>query len=374
MDRTDALTVLLSDFAEAGLVGDHDRMQLLVLKAIRSLKGECPVVSRQLSEILSRFTGGESTLRGKKAGPPPADQEEGMALVRVENASDANEPVLPAATKKIVEQFIRERHDCLRLLSEGFGPPSSLLLMGLPGTGKTMLARWLARQLSIPFVVLDLATSVSSYLGKTGFNLRRSLDYAKSSPCLLLLDEFDAIAKRRDDTTDVGELKRIVNVLLKELESWPIHSVLVAATNHPELLDPAIERRFHVVLKLPLPGSEERLAIIQRSSGRFCDEMPPRLLDACAKVTKGISGSDLERLPQAAIRQHLVSGAPLSTTLVSEVQRGCRDHMDGGSVGVLIRAMQRASENKFKVRELADMFGKSVSTIQHHLKREVEDA
>ena len=84
----------------------------------------------------------------------------------------------------------------------------------------------------------------------------------------MLLDEFDAIAKRRDDISEVGNLKRIVNVLLKELETWPSHSVLIAATNHPDLLDQAIRRRFNVVLTLPMPGEDERAKILERAAGR----------------------------------------------------------------------------------------------------------
>ena len=374
VSRTDRLDAVLSELVEAGLVGDRERLQLLVLKAIRGLKDEYPEATRRLSEVLSKFTGSEGNLRWHKVGPPPADQDEGTALLQVENPADAPCPVLPAKVASRVEQFIRERKDSKHLVSEGFAPPSSLLVKGPPGTGKTMLARWLARQLELPLVSQDLATSVSSYLGKTGFNLRRSLDYARSSPCLLLLDEFDAIAKRRDDTTDVGELKRIVNVLLKELESWPLHSVLVAATNHPDLLDPAIHRRFHVVLDLPLPGLQERRKIMERASGRFLEAMSARLLDACAQVTEGASGSDLDCFVQAAIRQHLVTGSPLHETTVSELRRRCGEQLDGGKVGNLIRAVQHASGNAFSVRELAAMFGKSVSTIQHHLKRENADA
>ncbi len=184
MDRTNAVASLLSELAEAGLLGDRQRLELLLLKAIRSLKADCPDTAKQLGEILSRYSGNEAALRGPKVGPPPADQEEGMALLCVENVTDACQPVLPPHVTGRVQQFIRERKDCRHLISEGFAPPSSLLLKGEPGTGKTMLARWLARQLELPLVVQDLAISVSSYLGKTGYNLRRSLDYARSSPCL----------------------------------------------------------------------------------------------------------------------------------------------------------------------------------------------
>ena len=102
----------------------------------------------------------------------------------------------------------------------------------------------LASRIGVPLVSIDLASVVSSFLGTSGRNIRVAFDYAKSGQCVLLLDEFDALAKRRDDDTDIGELKRIVNVVLLELDRWPDTSLLVAATNHPQLLDPAVGRRF----------------------------------------------------------------------------------------------------------------------------------
>src|SRR5690606_32775240 len=104
-----------------------------------------------------------------------------------------------------------------------------------------------------PLLILDLASVMSSYLGRTGTNLRHVLDYAKSLDCVLLLDELDAIAKRRDDRGEIGELKRLVTVLLQQIDDWPPKSLLIAATNHADLLDPALWRRFDVTLEFPIP-------------------------------------------------------------------------------------------------------------------------
>ena len=225
----------------------------------------------------------------------------------------------------------------------------------------------MAKELGIPLVVLDLATSISSYLGKTGANLRRSLDYARSTPCLLLLDEFDSIAKRRDDASDVGELKRIVNVLLKELEEWPLHSVLVAATNHPEMLDPAIQRRFDVVAQLQLPGKSERLAILGISLGRHVQTLPENYLSAVASVLDGLSGSDVTTLSQGALRQHLVAKIPLAQCLAESVENQCSEGILKSNYGELIRSLK--TESGMTVRKIAEILGKGSSTIQYHLKK-----
>ena len=279
---------------------------------------------------------------------------------------------LPPEISETIEQFLRERQQTERLLAEGFMPPCSLLLTGAPGTGKSMLARSLARSLHLPFLVQDLATSISSFLGKTGLNLRRTLDYARNNPCVLLLDEFDAIAKRRDDASEIGELKRIVNVLLNELENWPLHSVLVAATNHPALLDPAIRRRFDVVIDLPLPGEIERGQILERAAGPISRELSSGLIQACAANLNGYSGSDLEAIMHAAVRAHLTKDVPLARSLVIQVQRG-KKGLENKAVGHLIRTLREQSSEEYSVRDLAALFERSASTIQHHLKKEMKN-
>ena len=149
---------------------------------------------------------------------------------------------------------------------------------------------------------IDLATVVSSFLGNSGRNIRASFEYAKSGPCVLLLDEFDTVAKRRDDDTDIGELKRIVNVVLLELDRWPDTSLLVAATNHPQLLDPAVGRRFDRRIEFELPGQLQRRRILDHLvAGADVDDH--EILDLATALTEGYTGSDLMRLWQRIRRR-----------------------------------------------------------------------
>lgn len=305
-------------------------------------------------------------MRLRAAGPPPADADAGLALLRIQPVDDAKEPILTHSTHSRIERFLIERIECDKLLKQGFAPPRTLLLQGMPGTGKTMLAKWMAFRLGLPLVVLDLATSISSFLGKTGSNLRRSLDYARATPCVLLLDEFDAIGKRRDDAGEVGELKRIVNVLLKELEDWPFHSVLVAATNHPELLDPAINRRFDVVIELSLPGEAERLAILQRACGQFTADFPDGFLLAISRCLEGCNGSEIDTLSQSVVRRHVIEGTELPLLFVDAVvsRKSSFRKEESASLSRLLK-----ETTNLTVREIGHVVGKSSSAVQYQLTK-----
>lgn len=352
--------------------GNRQRLELLSLNAIRSLKDESPDIADKLGTLLSKYSASGSSLRWHGAEPPPADTDAGLALVRIQPVGEALEPILKPAVREVIDRFLQERLECERLLREGFPPPRTILLRGAPGTGKTMLALWLARQLDLRLVSLDLATSISSYLGKTGGNLRRSLDYARAMPCVLLLDEFDAIGKRRDDATEVGELKRIVSVLLKELEEWPHHSVLVAATNHPELLDPAIHRRFDLTLEIPLPGPAEREAILTRACGQFSWTLPKGFLPALARTLGGQSGSDLETMTHAVVRRHVVREESLTRCFVEELEKRFPGRLAKKEFGALTKSLQETTD--LSVREIAALLGKSPSAVQYHLHKEEHDA
>lgn len=366
LDRTDLLRRCLNSVAESALAGNPNGVVLTVTKAVRDLRAADREVADRLGELLVA-AGAASGLRWAAAGPPPIDQDEGLSLLKAEPTDSASKPVLAPVSESALNSFLKTRLHADRLLAAGVLPPSSLLLSGPPGTGKTMTARWLARQSGLPMVTLDLSTSISSYLGKTGLNLRRTLDFARSKPCLLLLDEFDAIAKRRDDRDEVGELKRVVNVLLKELEDWPCQGILVAATNHPELLDVAIARRFDLSITFELPDIATRARLLRELASPFLDSLPKRTVAAFAQACDGSSGSALRTITHRAICQHVIEELPMERCLVEVLMQCQPEAARSSAIGELVRAFDGSGLTR---RELAKMFGKSVSTIQHHLNHQ----
>ena len=190
--------------------------------------------------------------------PMPLDQDSRLELLRVESPVELeHEPVFSRVMEQALSGLLEEHRNAEALQEKGLYPTRTALFTGMPGVGKTFAARWFARELGLPLLTLDLSAVMSSFLGRTGGNVRAVLDYAKNIPSVLLLDEFDAVAKRRDDAYELGELKRLVTVLLQEIDNWPNDRLLIAATNHAELLDPAVWRRFE--LKLDFEPLEEAM-------------------------------------------------------------------------------------------------------------------
>lgn len=220
------------------------------LNLLRRYRKEEPLIAEEIKNILSNYSIGVSPYRSIGLEETPKDQDSNFPLIKVVEPFKIRDPFLKKDVANKIDSFIYQWEKKEELLGYGLPPEKSILLYGEPGVGKTYTAKWIAYKLELPLLVLDLSSTISSYLGKTGQNIKQVLEYAKSFDSVLFLDEFDAIAKRRDDTGDIGELKRIVNVLLKELEDWPNNGIVIAATNHPEMLDKAIWRRFDLAIEL----------------------------------------------------------------------------------------------------------------------------
>ncbi|WP_040536920.1 AAA family ATPase [Schleiferilactobacillus shenzhenensis] len=193
----------------------------------------------------------------------PFDQETRLATVDVTVPQESNERLFfDDLTEMRIGEFIKAYQMRNALMKKGIEANSRLLLYGPPGTGKTSLARYVSVQTGLPLVTARLDALVSSLLGDTAKNIRRVFEYAGQQPCVLFLDEFDAIAKVRDDKNELGELKRVVNSLIQNIDGFDNSSILIAATNHAQLLDNAIWRRFDTTLALSLPNDQIREELI----------------------------------------------------------------------------------------------------------------
>ena len=298
------MTDIEADFlqlARVSLSGRAQDVQLVLRRVAKRCNPDCPDLAKALTTLLRESPTPASPLRQADI-PLPVDIETRERLMQVETHPVLDhEPVFAPEVASPIRQLVAERQNPEKLLRAGLEPTRSALFVGPPGVGKTMAAYWLARELQKPLLVLDLAAVMSSYLGRTGNNLRHVVQYAKGIDCVLLLDELDAIAKHRDDRGEIGELKRLVTVLIQQLDDWPSSRLLLAATNHPSLLDSAIWRRFELHISFPLP-EEDGIALFVETILAPHYPAAKKWARVLATAFEGRSFSDIERDLTAARR------------------------------------------------------------------------
>lgn len=200
----------------------------------------------------------------------PKDEASDLEMVDVIFDSNYSDNlVLEIYQNEAIETFIKSYEKRDILMKNNVDMEYTFLFYGEPGTGKTALAHLISKKLNLPLVVVKLDAVISSLLGNTAKNIRKVFDYANSRPCVLFLDEFDAIAKIRDDARELGELKRVVNSLLQNIDSFSKNNILLAATNHEQLLDSAIWRRFTFQLNMNQMSLETKFKIFENSLHNF---------------------------------------------------------------------------------------------------------
>ena len=213
--------------------------------------------------------------------------------------------ILPPNVSEVIRDLIEEQHRSDLLRSHNLEPRNRVLLAGPPGNGKTTLAETVADALNIPLVIVRYEGVIGSYLGETAQRIGQVFEYARSRRCVLFFDEFDTIGKERGDKQETGEIKRVVSSLLLQVDALPSYVVVVTASNHPELLDRAVWRRFQVRLELPMPRQsqiEEWFKRFEKRSG-FDLALSPRSL---AMRLKGLSFAEIEDFGLDVLRRHIL--------------------------------------------------------------------
>lgn len=350
--------------ARIALTGRQQDVQLLIHRASKKFKLSHPELTDALIALLQESPTRNTPLRKHSDAPLPVDLDSRLQLLRLEKGELDYEPILPDEIQTILNQVLSERRNTNALLKHGLQPTKSLLFTGPPGVGKTMSAKWIASQLGKPLLILDLAAVMSSYLGRTGNNIRFVLDYAKNTDCVLLIDELDAIAKRRDDNSEIGELKRLVTVLLQEIDDWPSSGLLIAATNHPNLLDPAIWRRFEVVLNFDYPSVGQ---IEQQINHLLVNQMNDKEHWAriLSRVFIGKSFSEIERQIMLVRKAAALDEQPLEekikalTTANNSLTRDQKVEL----------ARDLVESGKVSQRQAQEITGVSRETIRKHTRK-----
>ncbi len=241
---------LLLNLVKAASRGDQAQFQKTVeaLAADERAKNHGVLADRLLANLRSENNG-----NSKLPAPPLTRSVSGPLLAEVIPGRRIEDLILPAEAEKAIHELVEEQHRADLLRSHNLEPRNRVLLAGPPGNGKTSLAEAIAHALSVPLLVVRYETVIGSYLGETAQRIGQVFEQARSRQCVLFFDEFDAVGKERGDLHETGEIKRVVSSLLLQIDALPSYVVVVTASNHPELLDRAVWRRFQIRLELPMP-------------------------------------------------------------------------------------------------------------------------
>ena len=315
MPRGELLKKLFHSYAH----GDDNAFQKVATEIIRDEESKN---NRVLANALRRNLGPPKSLNFSPASGPAKDGSRKLTVIPFENEKqlplvetvvperNASDLILNRANQHLLLSLLNEFRQRDTLGAHGLRPRSRLLFCGPPGCGKTLCAEVFANEVKLPLLVASMDVLVSSLLGETATNLRKIFDFAAAQPVVLLLDEFDAIARLRDDETLNGELRRVVNSLLALIEKFRGHGFVIAATNHERQLDPAIWRRFDEVVFFERPNRSEIMRLLNLKFRNFSRDFES---SEVADELKGFSHADIERVCVNAIRRSILSGQRIVT-------------------------------------------------------------
>lgn len=298
---------LLRLLVKSGTVGDSDAFRSAAEQLINEERAkQHNLLANDLERILYADKRNHIANVRNILPEPPVDKDSGVSLVEIRNPSRSlDEVVLGPITLEVVENVLEEyrREDVLR--SYGMLPAEKVLFFGPPGCGKTLAAEAIAYELDRPLAIVRLDSLVSSFLGETASNLRKIFDFIEKHKMVALFDEFDALGKERDDGSEHGELRRIVNAVLQMMDSYNGKSIIIAATNHEQILDSAIWRRFDELVEFPILNKNQIQHLLQlklRGVRRDFDLESSELLN----LFEGKSPAIIERIIKRSIKRMIL--------------------------------------------------------------------
>lgn len=361
---TQAVEVLANEEAKKGNDDIAAKLRLALNQKTESLNGKeggvTPSASNNTFFSLSRSTSPQSM---------PKDKDSLLSLFETIEPSVGFEQLFYAPeVAKSFQQIIQEWKKADVLLKAGMTPSRRILLHGPPGCGKTIAGLALAKAIQMPVAYVRLDGLFSSFLGQTSSNLRRVFESVISPPRVLFLDEFDAVAKKRDDNQEIGEIKRIVISLLQNLDFLPPEVLVIAATNHQHLLDPAIWRRFDVSLNIGLPEEKARQVMIETwlQSHHAISGINTKLL---AAITEQLSVAKIKDMILHTLKNALVASENQKVSTDDFVKQlifmeGYRQTKES-----LLEFAQKLRDGGMTIEMVAKITGMPKSTVGDHTTR-----
>lgn len=367
------MEILVDDIValiEASLDANYSEVRSVSNRIARAVSAEDMDNAKKIKSVLRRK--GVPLRSSGYSASLPVDPKSRMPLIE-EHQWPVTPLFLDEKERNTFTTFVESVKYQEKLIENGLSSRLSLLLSGPPGTGKTLIAGHIASQLNRPLYVVRLDSVISSLLGDTAKNLRQIFDFVPSNNGILLLDEVDAVAKVRDDRHEIGELKRVVNTLIQGLDSLDDSSIVIAATNHAELLDPAIWRRFPFKIGFDLPNQDLREELWNHFL--FKDNGDAKDLKALGAVSSGLSGADIETISISARRDSLLKNKKLNvpSVIFSIVDSDLKNFAMPG-VNELDSAKNKIVSNilystkLFTQSEVASLLNISRQTVSNYIK------
>ncbi|MEX6327197.1 AAA family ATPase [Providencia manganoxydans] len=355
---------------EASLDANYTEVRSVSNRIAKSISADNMDAAKKIKSIIRRK--GVPLRSSGYSDSLPVDPKSRMPLIE-EHQWPVTPLFLGESELNVFKSFVDSIEHQNKLIESGLSGRLGLLLSGPPGTGKTLIAGHIAAQLGRPLFVVRLDSVISSLLGDTAKNLRQIFDYVPSQNGILLLDEVDAVAKVRDDRHEIGELKRVVNTLIQGLDSLDDSAVVIAATNHAELLDPAIWRRFPYKIRFSLPSFDIRKSLWNHFL--FQEKGNLNELKALSILSDGLSGADIETIAISARRQAILTDSDLDIlVIIQSIIEGdshnlVMPHREMLSSDMKKNIINLLSETKlFTQSDIGKLLGMSRQTISNYLK------
>ena len=299
----------------------------------------------------------------------PRDKDSDLSLFEtIEPSVGFDQLFYALEVSSAFQQIIQEWNKSDLLLKSGMSPSRRILLHGPPGCGKTVAGLALAKAIQMPVAYVRVDGLFSSFLGQTSANLRRVFEAVTSPPRVLFLDEFDAVAKKRDDSQEIGEIKRIVISLLQNLDFLPPDVLVIAATNHQHLLDPAIWRRFDINLHIGFPEKEARKTMIEKWLRDYKVQTKVSS-EWLAAITENFSVSRIKDVVLQTIKNSIVTRATSNISVDDFVRQLIFTEGYGRSKESLLEFAQKLRDTKLTLQNIAQITGIPKSTISDHTKK-----
>jgi SpoVK/Ycf46/Vps4 family AAA+-type ATPase len=308
MAKADHLKALIRSHA----AGDEERFYAIALQvAAQAARQGHSKLAQELRDLVDEAKRSRGVAPGQRTKPVPLVQPRGELaglLTAAYPKTRLADMALDVVVRSRIDRVLLEQRQRERIVEHGFGPLRKLLLIGPPGTGKTMTAAALAGELGLPLFTIQLDGLITKYLGETAAKLRLIFDATQQTRAVYLFDEFDALGSERAARNEVGEIRRVLNSFLQFLELDESLSIIVAATNHPKILDRALFRRFDAVIEYVLPTAKSiesviraRLALLDTSRLDWSKVLA---------ATEGLSHADLTRACESAAKKSILSNRP----------------------------------------------------------------